>query len=380
MTTTETKPENGVITGEKCASCQHLNEHKKSRNDMSLDRMKYFGHLLGGMKEVLYSRFLAKTPKPFVFSLMVTSKCNCNCDFCFWKYHKENDDMPLDEIQRLIREAKQEGFVDSIFWGGEPLLRQDFTEICKTSHDVGFYTKMATNGYFLQENPEFGKYTDLAFISMDDIGEKHDVIRHMPGIYDRVVNGIEYHKIHSPKMRMYVCCTVSSENDFESIKNVAQVCKDLDILLYFTVNKSNQDFKNWEGKDYLKQLELESDALSEMFKRLKDLKHQGYPIRNSDYFMDYIIDKKNYYECHWPQIATVIYSNGSILRCTDRKPVVNVRNRPLGEALRSQEFIDMANVCKDCKLACVGNYALDASGLWRFDWPAIKSLAQIAIT
>ena len=36
--------------------------------------------------------------------------------------------------------------------------------------------------------------------------------------------------------------------------------------------------------------------------------------------------------------------------------------------------------CKDCKLSCVGNYALDASGLWKLEWPAIKSLMEIAIT
>lgn len=365
-----------MTTKTDCVSCKT----QKSRNVMSIDRMRYFGHLLGSMNEILYSRFLSRRPKPFIFSLMVTSKCNCNCDFCFWKHHKDNDDMPLEEIQRLMREARNEGFVDSILWGGEPLLRQDFAEICKTSQDVGMYTKMATNGWFLQDNPEFGKYTDIAFISLDAIGEKHDQIRKMPGLYDRVVNGIEYHKIHSPKMRMYVCYTVSAVNDFESLKQVAALCKELDILLYFTVNKSNQKFEEWQGKDALKELELEADALSETFKGIKDLKKQGYPIRTSDYFIDYMINKGNSYKCHWSQCATVIYSNGDLLKCTDRTPFLSVRNKPLREVLRSKEFIEVANACKTCKLACVGNYALDVSGLWRFDWPAIKSIAQIAIT
>ena len=65
-----------------------------------------------------------------------------------------------------------------------------FAEICKQSHDLGWYTKMATNGYFLEQNPDFGKYTDLAFISLDAIGKKHDEIRKMPGLYNKVVNGI----------------------------------------------------------------------------------------------------------------------------------------------------------------------------------------------
>lgn len=356
------------------------NLFKTSRNKMTLDRLKYFGHLLGGIKEVLRSRFIARRPRPFTFSHLVTSKCNCNCDFCFWKHHYDNDDLPIEEIKRIYQEAGKEGYMNSILWGGEPLLRQDFTEIAKASYDAGMYTKMATNGWFLEENHEFGNYMDLIFVSIDAIGSKHDEIRKLPGLFDRCIRGIEFHKKHYPGMRIYVCCTVSAINDFSSIKEVAKLCKDMDILLYFTVNKSYHDFSEWQGKDGFKNFEIENNSLSEMFKGIKSLKKQGYPIRNSDYFMDYLIDKKTYYECHWPQVATVMYSNGYLLRCSDRKPVISLKNRSLKEVFRSKEFIDMVNICKECKLSCVGNYALDASGLWRFKWKAIKSLAEIAIT
>ena len=117
-----------------------------------------------------------------------------------------------------------------------------------------------------------------------------------------------------------------------------------------------------------------------MFIKIKELKKQGYPIRNSYYFMDYIINKKTYYECHWPRIATVIYSNGDMLRCYDRKPFISVKGRALKDVIKDPVFIETVNKCKDCKLACVGNYALDASGLWKLEWPAIKSLMEIAIT
>ena len=96
--------------------------------------------------------------------------------------------------------------------------------------------------------------------------------------------------------------------------------------------------------------------------------------------MDYIIDKKNYYECHWPRIATVIYSNGDMLRCYDRKPFISVKDRPLKEVISDPVFIETVNKCKDCKLACVGNSALDASGVWKLEWPAIQSLMELAIT
>ena len=350
--------------------------NQESRNKMTFERIKYYRHLFGGALECIQSR-LSKNPKPLCFSLMVTSACNCDCDFCYWKSKKGQDDMPKEEIIRLLTEAGQIGYMDSILWGGEPLLRQDFTEICKASHDAGLYTKIATNGWFLESNPGFAKYTDLSFISLDAIGKAHDDIRHMPGICDKVMSGIEYHKIHSPRMRIYICCTVSTQTNFEQIKEVAQYCKDADILLYFTVNKAAS--RPDEAKNVV-ETELENEQLSEMFIKIKELKKQGYPIRNSYYFMDYIIEKKNYYECHWPRIATVIYSNGEMLRCYDRKPFIDVKGRPLKDVISDPVFIETVNKCKDCKLACVGNYALDASGLWKLEWPAIKSLMEIAIT
>ncbi len=349
---------------------------KKSRNAMTPERLKYYRHLIGGALTCVKSR-ISKTPKPLCFSLMVTSKCNCNCDFCFWKHKKDNDEMSLSEIQRLLKEAGEIGYLDSILWGGEPLLRQDFTEITKASSDAGLYTKIATNGWFLEDNPGFGQYTDLSFVSLDAVGKVHDDIRHLPGITDKVMNGIEYHKVHSPKMRIYVCCTVSAKTDFEQIKDVANYCKSADILLYFTVNKSNQALEEAQN---VKETELETDKLSEIFIKIKELKKQGYPIRNSYYFMDYIINKKNYYECHWPRLSTVIYSNGDMLRCYDRKPFISVKDRPLKEVIKDPLFVETVNKCKDCKLACIGNYALDASGLWKLEWPAIKSLMEIAIT
>ena len=239
---------------------------KESRNKMTLERLKYYKHLGGGAIECLISRF-SKNPKPLCFSLMVTSQCNCNCDFCFWKSKKENDDMSKEEICRLLTEAGQMGYMDSILWGGEPLLRQDFTEITKASHDAGLYTKIATNGWFLETNPGFGQYTDLMFVSLDAVGKAHDDIRHLDGVCDRVMSGVEYHKIHSPKMRIYVCCTVSTQTDFEQIKEVAQYCKDADILLYFTVNKAAS---RPEEATNVVETELEADKLSEIFIKITD--------------------------------------------------------------------------------------------------------------
>lgn len=58
----------------------------------------------------------------------VTSKCNSNCKFCFYKDKlNREDDLSLEEI-RLIS-SKIGNFTTLLFSGGEPYLRQDLPEI-----------------------------------------------------------------------------------------------------------------------------------------------------------------------------------------------------------------------------------------------------------
>lgn len=344
----------------------------------NIDRIHYFAHLMGAVKSIAHSRFFSKSPRPFSLSHMVTNRCNSDCPYCFWKHHKKDDELSTDEIKRIYKEAKHEGFVTSILWGGEPLLRDDFPELCRTSQENGMYTKVATNGYFLKDRPDYAKYADLTFVSIDAIGCEHDQIRRTKGLYDRAYNGIAHLREHYPKMRVYICHCVSSEND-GNIEKVAEMAKDLGVLLYFVVNKSNQDFENWQGKNEVKQYEKTDEQLSDDFKLIKKLKYNGYPIRNSDYFIDYIINKKNYYTCHWPKVTLVMYSDGKVLRCCDRKPIADLRKNTLGEVINSSEYRYIAENSSNCKLACVGNYAIDSSGLWNFEYQAYKSIAQFAI-
>jgi MoaA/NifB/PqqE/SkfB family radical SAM enzyme len=343
-----------------------------------LQRLQYFSHLMGGMKSVVHSRFFSRRPRPFSLSHMITNRCNSDCPYCFWKHHNNQNELSLAEIQRVYKEAKQEGFMTSIIWGGEPLLRDDLPEICKASQENGMYTKLATNGYYLLDRLDFGQYTDLMFVSIDAMGCAHDKLRRTEGLYDRATNGIAYIKNKYPKMRIYICHCISTESD-GNIKKVADLAKELGVLLYFVVNKSNQDFEDWQGKNEVKQYEKTDDQLAEDFRYIKQLKAQGYPIRNSEYFMDYIINKKNHYTCHWPKVTLVMYSDGKVLRCYDRKPIADLREQSLGEVIRSSEYRYVAENSANCKLACLGNYSIDSSGLWNFEWQAIQSIAQFAI-
>ena len=58
----------------------------------------------------------------------VTSKCNSNCKFCFYKSKlNSGDDLSLGEIRKISLGIGN--FTNLLFSGGEPFLREDLPEI-----------------------------------------------------------------------------------------------------------------------------------------------------------------------------------------------------------------------------------------------------------
>ncbi|GAG66057.1 unnamed protein product, partial [marine sediment metagenome] len=62
--------------------------------------------------------------KPFIFHFLTTLKCNCRCETCLWKNNTKKDELILKEIKRIYLDAKEAGFLVTILWGGEPLIRK----------------------------------------------------------------------------------------------------------------------------------------------------------------------------------------------------------------------------------------------------------------
>ena len=122
--------------------------------------------------------------KPFIFHFLTTLRCNCDCESCFWKDNSVKNELISEEIKRIYLEAKEEGFLGSILWGGEPTLRKDIAEIIKfAKYKANFaFIGMVTNGFLIPKRiSEFGNDLDLILMSLDSpVREEHDKIRSLP--------------------------------------------------------------------------------------------------------------------------------------------------------------------------------------------------------
>lgn len=88
--------------------------------------------------------------------LSVTDLCNFRCNYCLPNGcldHNHNEALTLDEIRRLVTAFAALGVEKIRLTGGEPTLRQDFTDIVRTIRKVSGIRKVAmtTNGYKMDQ-------------------------------------------------------------------------------------------------------------------------------------------------------------------------------------------------------------------------------------
>ncbi|QSX05399.1 radical SAM protein [Sedimentibacter sp. zth1] len=84
-------------------------------------------------------------------TLLITYKCNAECDICVFCCNKQkNDKMNLDDAYRYIDEAFEiESFENLAISGGEPFLFfEDLIKICKKAHKKNIPITISTNGFW----------------------------------------------------------------------------------------------------------------------------------------------------------------------------------------------------------------------------------------
>ena len=128
-----------------------------------------------------------------------TLRCNLHCRHCGsdCKTVAGLPDMPLQDFIRVLdsiakRTDSRQVFV--IITGGEPLMREDIVECCRTIHEHGFPWGMVTNGLYLtpsllQQLVDAGMHAMT--ISLDGLEDNHNWMRGNNGSFEAVSNAID---------------------------------------------------------------------------------------------------------------------------------------------------------------------------------------------
>lgn len=77
----------------------------------------------------------------------LTNRCNLRCRHCIEGRHGGRGELSLSSFVRLLREAKNLGFKELVFSGGEPTLHRAFFHMIALSAGAGYAFGFVTNGW-----------------------------------------------------------------------------------------------------------------------------------------------------------------------------------------------------------------------------------------
>lgn len=128
---------------------------------------------------------------PLLMVISPSMRCNLNCVGCYAGMYSKKDDLPVDVLDRVIREAKEMGIYFLVISGGEPFFYKPILDVFKEHGDVTF--QVYTNGTLIdrdlaQEIAEMGNV--IPCISVEGFKEETDA-RRGDGVYEKVIQAMD---------------------------------------------------------------------------------------------------------------------------------------------------------------------------------------------
>ena len=112
----------------------------------------------------------------------LTNRCNLRCQHCFSGRHGGRDDLSMDIIEHILDEARDAGFEQIGYTGGDPTMHRQFVDILRMTNAAGYGFGFNTNGFnFTQFYPlltELRAGLEIVTFSLDGATEAtHDRLR-----------------------------------------------------------------------------------------------------------------------------------------------------------------------------------------------------------
>ena len=76
----------------------------------------------------------------------LTNRCNLSCGHCFDERHAATGDLPLEILQKVLRDGKSCGIEQMSFTGGEPTIHRRFKEIINRVAEACYPFSFVSNG------------------------------------------------------------------------------------------------------------------------------------------------------------------------------------------------------------------------------------------
>mgnify|MGYP001116241244 CR=1 FL=1 len=172
--------------------------------------------------------FILKRPTPLLLSYEITQRCNARCIFCgYWRLRESSSGLSLDKIKKIFDGAYNLGCVLVAITGGEPLLRKDLPEVFECAKKTGLSTILLTNGYLLPKRiHELHRFLDAINVSVDFPDSRHDKIRGLDGLLNRIIIGVQLAREYGVFTNMN--CVMTAQHCLEDVRKLLFLARRLD--------------------------------------------------------------------------------------------------------------------------------------------------------
>jgi Fe-coproporphyrin III synthase len=311
-----------------------------------------------------------------ILVLMPHSRCNCRCVMCdIWKANQNKSEISVEELEKHLETFKKLRVQQVALSGGEALMHSNLWRFCDLLHSGGVKISLLSTGVTLSHHAKnVVAHCDDVIVSLDGSKEIHNLIRNIPGAFEKLEEGVKAIKTVDPKFKV-TGRTVLQKQNFRDFPNIIETAKriGLDQISFLAADVSSEAFNRpnpWETekvseialtKDEI--LELDS-ILKESFSNLKKEYDSKYIAESQSKMMELsqhykaiagISDFPNK-KCNAPWVSAVVESDGNVLPCFFHKPYGNIKDSGFVDLINSKKAIDFRKnldvtkdpICKKC--------------------------------
>jgi MoaA/NifB/PqqE/SkfB family radical SAM enzyme len=156
----------------------------------------------------------------------LTNRCNLSCGHCFDERHAATGDLPLEILQKVLRDGKGCGIEQVSFTGGEPTIHGRFEEIIDLVSEAGYWFSFVSNGAsfpriyrLLLEHRKW--FLGVTFSLDGAQQETHDRLR-SKGSYRSVMRAISICAFKQLPFTLNMVLTAENRNEIEEMVGIAE--------------------------------------------------------------------------------------------------------------------------------------------------------------
>lgn len=184
-----------------------------------------------------YDDFVPKRPDcPFFLNIMITSKCYTNCIYCYADRSRK-DDMTLDDLMKIIDDAKKEQIPNVLISGGDILATKNWKVILRKLNSSGYAQIISTKIPLKEDDIIFLKENNIngIQISIDSLenSELFNIVRVDRKYSEKMKNTFKYSEKYNLAIDIKTVLTKYNAN-IKTIKNMYD-----ELLKYKNINSWN---------------------------------------------------------------------------------------------------------------------------------------------